>query len=127
MVVPPFSTTETSVDGVERLVNEDESVDDGTSVSWRDGEVSVGDGEVERSIVRRDVEVEGLSELRSDLVESLIRPVAEPVEDASIEESLRDEGGDQRGKEKDWERERDRARTGEVAAREASPFAGGFI
>lgn len=88
MVVPPLSTTETSIDGVERLVNEDESVDDGTAMSGRDGEASVGDGEVERSVVGSDVEVEGLSELRSDLIEGLIRPVAEPVENASIEESL---------------------------------------
>jgi len=88
VVVPSLSTTETRVDGVERLMDEDESVDDGTAMSGRDGEVSICDGEVERSIVRRDVEIEGLSELRSDLVQSLIRPVAEPVEDTSIEKSL---------------------------------------
>jgi hypothetical protein len=106
--------TETSVDGVHRLMDMDEGVDDGESVGRGQRKLAVSDGEGCRGLVGSNVEIESLGELVADLVESLIGPVSEPVENASVEERGGSSGS--AGETITVSRKQDRART-ELAER----------
>ena len=79
VVVATLAAAEALIDAVQRLVNVNQSIDDSGPVNGRHDKLTVCDWEGAGRIVRGEVQVKGLSELHSDLIEGLVGPVSKPV------------------------------------------------
>lgn len=69
-----------------------ESIDNGSTVKGRHRQTAVSNREVGGWVVRRKIEVEGVREFHTDLIQSLVRPVTKPIQHATIEQGGRSGG-----------------------------------
>jgi hypothetical protein len=64
----------------------DQRINDGSAMRRWHRDVSVGDWEIRRRSVRRQVEIQRLRKLNTNLIERLIRPITEPIKNTTIEQ-----------------------------------------
>jgi len=86
VVVATLTATETLVDMVQRLMNINQSVDDGGSVDGWHSKFAVRDWEGPGRVIRGEIQVESESELHSNLVEGLVGPIPKPIQHTTIEQ-----------------------------------------